>query len=637
MSRIGRVYNKRLIPAQAAAAVRVLPSSAVRGIRNRPKDTRNKRGVAIDQDNTALKAARGMALRPMVLLVPYMLRYWPRGLAALVALVVAALATLAVPVAVRRMIDFGFGGERALIDSYFLAMLGVVALLAAASALRFYLVTTLGERIVADLRAEVFAHLTRLSPAFFDTTRTGEVMSRLTADTTQVKAAVGSSISVALRNLVLFIGAGAMMVVTSPRLSAFVLVAIPVIVLPLVGFGRAVRRRSRAAQDSLADASAYAAELIGAVRTLQAFTNEEPVRRRFAGAVDNAFDAALRSAKARALLTAIAIFLVFASVVFVLWIGAQDLVAGRMSAGELSQFVLYAVFAAGGLGELSQMWGEISQASGAAERLFEILKLKPAITAPANGKALARPARGEVAFDNVTFFYPSRPQHAALDRVSFSVRAGEKVAIVGPSGAGKSTIFHLLLRFYDADSGHLTFDGVPVADLDPQELRRHIALVPQDTAIFAASVRDNIRFGRLDADDAAISNAAEMAAADEFIRRLPQGYDTQLGERGIQLSGGQRQRIAIARAILRDAPLLLLDEATSSLDAESETLVQTALERLMKGRTTLVIAHRLATVLACGRILVMDDGRIVEEGTHAELVAADGLYARLARLQFREA
>jgi ATP-binding cassette subfamily B protein len=595
--------------------------------------------VALDQHNSAQteKAARGAALRPMALLVPYVLRYWPRGLAALAALIVAALATLAVPVAVRRMIDFGFGTERMLIDSYFLAMLGVVAVLAGASALRFYLVTTLGERIVADLRSEVFAHLTRLSPAFFDTARTGEMMSRLTADTTQVKAAVGSSISVALRNLVLFLGAGAMMVVTSPRLSTFVLVAIPVIVLPLVAFGRAVRRRSRAAQDSLADASAYAAELIGAVRILQAFTNEQMVRGRFSTTVDAAFDAALQSARARALLTAIAIFLVFASVVFVLWIGAQDVIGGRMTAGQLSQFILYAVFAAGGLGELSQMWGEISQASGAAERLFEILKLQPAIAAPAHPRALPKPARGEVAFENVTFSYPSRPQHAALDRVSFSVNAGEKVAIVGPSGAGKSTIFHLLLRFYDPDFGRVTFDGVPVADADPHDLRHHIALVPQETAIFAASVRDNIRFGRPDADDAAITRAAEMAAADEFIRRMPQGYDTQIGERGVQLSGGQRQRIAIARAILRDAPLLLLDEATSSLDAESETLVQAALERLMKDRTTVVIAHRLATVLACERILVMEDGRIVEQGTHAQLAAADGLYARLARLQFRAA
>lgn len=572
----------------------------------------------------------------MLLLVPYVRRYWPRGLAALAALVVAAAATLVVPVAVKRMIDFGFT-ERSSIDRYFLAMLVVVTVLAGASALRFYLVTTLGERIVADLRADVFAHLTRLSPAFFDEAQTGEMMSRLTADTTQVKAAVGSSVSVALRNLVLFVGAAAMMVVTSPRLSAFVLVAIPIIVLPLVAFGRAVRRRSRAAQDSLADASAYAAELIGAVRVLQAFTNEQMVQSHFKTAVNDAFAAALRSTQARAVLTAVAIFLVFASVVLVLWVGAQDVIAHRITAGQLSQFVLYAVFAAGGLGELSQMWGEVSQAAGAAERLFEIMKLEPAIASPAQPKKLPEPARGEVAFRDVTFFYPTRPQNPALDHVSLRIAPGERVAIVGPSGAGKSTIFHLLLRFYDPSSGVVTFDGVPLAELDPQDLRRQIALVPQETVIFSASARDNIRFGRPQASDAEIEAAAEMAGADEFIRRLPQGFDTPLGERGVTLSGGQRQRLAIARALLRQAPLLLLDEATSSLDAESETLVQRALERLMKGRTTLVIAHRLATVLACDRIIVMDQGRIVEQGTHEELASSGGLYARLARLQFRAA
>ena len=583
------------------------------------------------------EASREVKLRPLVLLVPYIARYRIRVFFALVALTVAALATLAVPLAVRRMIDFGFSGERNLIDSYFGVMIGVAAVLALASSLRFYLVTTLGERIVADLRNDVFAHLTRLSAAFFDSAQTGEMMSRLTADTTQIKSAVGSAVSVALRNLVLFVGAATMMIITSPRLSCFVLGAIPVIVLPLVAFGRAVRKRSRLAQDELAHASAYAAEAIGSVRTLQAFTSEKPVRGRFARAVDEAFEAARQATLSRAVLTAIVIFLVFASVVIVLWVGAQDVLAGHMTAGRLSQFILYAVFAAGGLGELSQVWGEISQASGAAERLFEILKVMPQVKAPAHPIALPVPPRGDVGFEAVRFFYPTRPETPALDNVSLHVRPGEKVAIVGPSGAGKSTIFHLILRFYDPTSGRVTFDGVNIAQADPQELRQRVALVPQETAIFASSIRENIGYGRPDATSAQIEQAAEMAAAAEFIRRLPQGYDTPIGERGITLSGGQRQRIAIARAILRDAPLLLLDEATSALDAESETLVQGALARLMQGRTTLVIAHRLATVLSCDRILVLDHGHIVEQGTHAQLTAAGGLYARLAKLQFEMA
>jgi ATP-binding cassette subfamily B protein len=396
-----------------------------------------------------------------------------------------------------------------------------------------------------------------------------------------------------------------------------------------------VRKRSRTAQDTLADASAYASELIGAVRTLQAFTNEKLARTRFRDAVERAYDAALYSIRARAMLTAIIIFLAASSVVVVLWVGAQDVLAGRTSAGTLSQFVLFAVFAASALGQLSEVWGELSQASGSAERLSEILGIEPEIKAPANPLPLPSPPRGEVGFDAVRFAYPSRPRAFVLDGVSFDVRAGEKLAIVGPSGAGKSTIFHLLLRFYDPAGGAIAFDGVRIADVDPRELRRRIALVPQDTAIFGASVADNIRFGKPDATMAEITRAAEQAAAAEFIARLPHGYETMLGERGVTLSGGQRQRIAIARAILRDAPLLLLDEATSSLDAESETLVQKALARLMQERTTLVIAHRLATVLSCDRILVMDQGHIVEQGTHDSLVAKGGLYARLARLQFQ--
>jgi ATP-binding cassette, subfamily B, bacterial len=587
---------------------------------------------------TETEAKSRARLKPLLALAPYVARYRGRAILALVSLTVAAITTLVVPIAVRRMIDFGFTPEGiAMINSYFSVMIAVVAVLAGASASRYYLVMTIGERIVADLRRDVFAHLIALSPAFFDSARSGELVSRLTADTTQIKSAVGASVSIALRNLMLFLGAAAMMVVTSPKLSGFVLLAIPIIVIPLVAFGRWVRRLSRNAQDTLADASAYASELIGAIRTVQAFTSERLAATRFGGEVEQAYEAARSSTRARSVLTLIIIFIVFSSVVAILWVGSHDVLAGAMTPGRLSQFILYTAFAASALGQLSEVWGEISAASGAAERLFEILRVKPEITAPAAPRALAQPARGDVAFDNISFAYPTRRSVKTIDGVSFSVRSGEKVAIVGPSGAGKSTLFHLLLRFYDPASGTISFDGVPIRQADPSAVRSRMALVPQDTVVFATSARENIRFGRPDATDAEVERAADLAHATEFLRRLPGGFEAQLGERGVRLSGGQRQRIAIARAILRDAPLLLLDEATSALDAESETLVQTALEELMRHRTTLVIAHRLATVLSCDRILVMEHGKIVEQGTHAELVAANGLYARLARLQFEGA
>jgi len=581
---------------------------------------------------TPVKSAR---LRPLMALAPYVARYRWRAILALISLTVAAITTLVVPVAVRRMIDFGFTPEGiAMINSYFSVMIAVVGVLALASASRYYLVMTIGERIVADLRRDVFAHLISLSPAFFDSARSGELISRLTADTTQIKSAAGASASIALRNLLLFLGATAMMVITSPRLSGLVLLAIPLIVLPLVAFGRWVRRLSRNAQDTLAEASAYASELVGAIRTVQAYTSERLANARFGSEVEQAYEAARTSTRARAVLTAIIIFIVFTSVVVILWIGSHDVLTGAITPGRLGQFVLYAAFAAAALGQLSEVWGEVSAASGAAERLFEILRVKSQIAAPAAPLALPVPARGDVSFENVRFAYPSRPDTAAVDGVSFKVSAGEKVAIVGPSGAGKSTLFHLLLRFYDPASGTISVDGVPIKAADPQAVRGRIALVPQESVAFATSARENIRFGRPDATTAEVERASDLAHATEFIRRLPGGFAAQLGERGVTLSGGQRQRIAIARAILRDAPLLLLDEATSALDAESETLVQTALEELMRHRTTLVIAHRLATVLSCDRILVMDQGRIVEQGTHASLVAANGLYARLARLQF---
>ena len=588
-----------------------------------------------DEIPAAAGRAPRQSLKALKPLLPYAFKHKAWILGALAALTAASAATLAVPLAVRRMIDHGFSAESAgIINTYFIAMAAVVAVLAAASASRYFLVMTLGERVVADMRADLFAHLARLDAAFYDTAKTGELVSRLTADTTQMKSAFGASASIALRNLFMFVGAIGLMIWTSPKLSGLVLIAIPIIVLPLVASGRTVRARSRLAQDTLADAAAFAAENLASVRIMQAFGAERATIARFTAAVDGAYRAAKAATGARAVVTGVAIFLAFGSVVGVLWLGAQDVLAKRMSGGELSQFVLYAVLGAGALGELSQVWSEISAAAGSAGRIAELLAAQPKIAAPAQPTPLPRPARGAIGFRHVRFAYPTRPDEAALHDLTLSIRPGETVAIVGPSGAGKSTVFQLLMRFYDPSSGSITLDGVEISRADPAALRAEIALVPQEAVIFGASVAENIRYGSPQASDEAVRRAAEQAAADEFIRAMPQGYETRIGERGVTLSGGQRQRLAIARAILKDAPVLLLDEATSALDAENEILVQGALEKLMANRTTLVIAHRLATVLSADRILVMEDGRVVEEGAHADLVARDGLYARLARLQF---
>lgn len=578
--------------------------------------------------------ARRRSLRPLLGLRPYIVKHPAMLALAAIALLVAAIAMLTLPIAVRRVIDYGFGGADAIFINRYFSMLMLIGLvLAVASAARFYFVNWLGERVVADLRSDVFRHLSRLGPEFYETTHSGEVTSRLTADTTQIKAAAGTALSQALRNVIMLVGALTMMFVTSAQLSFLVLIAIPVIVLPLIAYGRLVRRLSRLAQDTLADASALAAENLAAVRTMQAFTSERTVSAQFAGAVETAFDAARARLKARAGLTAMTMFLVFASVVGVLWYGADAVVEGDISGGRLSQFVLYAVFAAASLAQLSEVWGEVSQAAGAAERLTELLAVEPQIRTPADPVPLPVPGRGEIAFHRISFRYPMR-EASALEDVSFDVAPGETVALVGPSGAGKSTVFNLLLRFFDPVSGEIRVDGVPIAEADLEQLRARMALVPQDVALFADTVAGNIRYGSPEASLDDVVRAAKLAQAHEFISSLPQGYETRLGERGVSLSGGQRQRIAIARAILRDAPILLLDEATSALDAESEVSVQKALEQVMRGRTTLVIAHRLATIQKADRILVFDAGRIVEEGTHAQLVRKGGLYARLADLQF---
>ncbi len=590
-------------------------------------------------EKLAEDSSKRRSLRPLLALKPLILKYKGMLAAAFLAMVVSAIATLSVPMAVRRMIDHGFGAnDPGMIDSYFLTLIAIGLIIAIASPARIYCVNWLGERVVADLRAKTFSHLARLGPSFFDKSHSGEMMSRLTADTTQIKSVAGSTLSQAARNMIMLIGALVMMFITSTKLSLMVLVAIPLIVLPLVGYGRSVSKLSRRAQDTLAEASAYAAENLSAHRTMQAYVNETAVSERFAQAVEKSFEAARQRMKARSMLAGVTVFLTVASITGVLWYGASSVISGEMTGGRLGQFVLYALFAAGALAELSEVWGEMSQAAGAAERLVEMLAAVPEIRTPDNPVALPLPALGTIAFEAVKFAYPNRPEAHALDNVTFRVGKGETVALVGASGAGKSTILSLLLRFYDPQAGVVRVDGVDVADADLDALRRRMALVPQDVALFADTVTENISYGTPGATREDVRRAAVAAQADEFIRALPDGYDTQLGERGTSLSGGQRQRIAIARAVLKNAPILLLDEATSALDAENEGAVQRALEGLMANRTTLVIAHRLATVQKADRILVMDKGRIVENGTHAELVRKGGMYARLAELQFgREA
>ena len=584
--------------------------------------------------NSGEERPRGRDLRPLRDLLPYLAPYGRRLALAFLALTLAAAMTLSLPVAVRYMIDLGFSAANAAsIDRYFLIMLGVSSALAFATAARYYLVTWLGERVVADLREDVFERMLSLGPTFYETTRTGEVLSRLTADTTVLQSVVGSGASIALRNFFLLIGGLTMLFVTSPKLTGLMIVVIPLVLLPLILFGRRVRRLSRLSQDRIADSSALAGELLGAMQIVQAYVREAWEAARFKDTVEASFRTALRRMRARAFLTVIIILFVFGSIVAVLWVGAQSVIDGRMTGGQLGQFVLYSVLTAGAVAALSEVWGELQRAAGAMERLTELLASEPAISDPAAPVPLP-PAKGSIRLEDVGFAYPSRPDQPALDAVSFDVAPGETVALVGASGAGKTTLFSLLLRFYDPRSGRILLDGTDIAAAALSEVRQRIGIVPQETVIFSTSAMENIRYGREDASDAEVIAAARAALADEFVRPLPGGYDAHLGERGVRLSGGQRQRIAIARAILKNPPVLLLDEATSALDAESERKVQEALDHLMVDRTTLIIAHRLATVVNADRIVVLDEGRVVATGTHAQLLQQGGIYARLAALQF---
>jgi ATP-binding cassette subfamily B protein len=580
--------------------------------------------------------ARSRRIGALAALWPFVRPYRLLLGAALAALVITAIVALALPLAVRRVVDGFESREMALLNAYFAAALGIAGLLALGTGLRYYLVTRLGERVVADIRKALFDRMICMSPAFYERIMTGEVLSRLTTDTTLILSVIGSSVSIALRNVLLLLGGLAMLALTSAKLTGFVLLLVPAVIVPIVLLGRRLRKLSRENQDWIAASSGSASEALLSAQTVQSYTHEAESIAEFGKVTETSFDVARRRILTRAIMTVIVIFLAFSGIVGVLWSGANDVAAGTMTPGELVQFVIYAVIVAGAVGALSEIWGELQRAAGASERLAELLSTEDTVRDPAAPRLLPAPLRGEIAFEGVRFHYPTRPGTAALDGISLRVRPGETVALVGPSGAGKSTVIQLMQRFYDPEAGRITLDGVDIREVSRFELRRHMALVPQDPVIFAASARDNIRFGRPDATDTEVEAAARAAAAHDFLAALPEGYDTKLGERGVLLSGGQKQRVAIARAILRDAPVLLLDEATSALDAESERAVQQAVERLSAERTTLVVAHRLATVKKADRILVFDGGRIVAEGSHSALVAEGGLYARLARLQFTD-